>query len=339
MWLVAPKPPRPGKPNTPQPLAGTARRENLQSAQQEAQSLRIRYAWLMNVIASDTTGSMQNLLDWVNKRIAQNLARARRGQPVPPTPFTQEEFDQEFNNTAWRQQYTSYEAQRRIEAADPNLSKDFEFRKETARNSILTVAGRFGVVLNEEDINELTDLAVFQGWDEQRIRRALEPLLERTIAGEADLIGEVGNAETQLMNWTRSNGLQLSRQALSKYLTNITLGRQTLDDVKADIRKTYLAGMFPGWADKINEGFDPLDLFEPYMNVARNLLELNDISFDDPLIKRFTQGVGGDGNPIKMPLWQFEQEIRKDPRWQQTDNAYKTYMDVGTNLLQMFGFR
>ena len=40
-----------------------------------------------------------------------------------------------------------------------------------------------------------------------------------------------------------------------------------------------------------------------------------------------------------MPLYEFEQEIRKDPRWEFTENAYDVYSRVGTNLLRTFGFR
>jgi hypothetical protein len=293
------------------------------------------YAWLLNFVSEDP--SMQKFFDWVVRKFQENQER-----DVPlDRPFEQAEFDREFEKTDTRKRYTAYEIERRREAADPRLQKDFEFRTETQRNTIRDIADRYGIPLSDEELERLTEQATFQGWDDVRIRRALEPILEQSLTGEddLDLMGQAGDAETQLMNWLGRNGLQLSRQALAKYISNIAMGRQSIEDAQADIRKTYLAGMYPGWADKINEGFDPADLFEPYMNVARNVLELDSIDFNDPVIKRFTQGVGADGNPTKMPLWEFEQELRNDPRWQQTDNAYQMYTNVGTNLLKMFGFR
>jgi hypothetical protein len=68
-------------------------------------------------------------------------------------------------------------------------------------------------------------------------------------------------------------------------------------------------------------------------------IEPDDISFDDPLLQRGLQGVGPDGKPSVVPLYDFQRQVREDPRWQYTDNAYATYTDVGTKLLQMFGFR
>jgi hypothetical protein len=293
------------------------------------------YAWLLNLVSEDP--SIQKLFDWVVKKFQENQNRA-----VPlDRPFEQAEFDREFEKTEFRKRYTAYEAQRRIEAADPRLQRDFEFRTETTRNTIRDIAERFGVPLSDDELNLLTEQATFQGWDEARIRRALEPILEQSLTGEGDLdlMGQAGDAETQLMQWTQRNGLQMSRQALAKYISNMAMGRQSFEDVKADLRRTYLANMYPAWEDKINQGFDPADLFEPYRNSAARLLELDDLSLDDPIMQRFTQHVGADGKPSRLPLWEFEKEIRKDPRWQQTDNAYATYTDVGTDLLRMFGFR
>lgn len=315
------------------------RRENIQQAERSADQVRFEYAWLLNLIAEDTTGSLRGLLNWVQKKYQDNVRAARQGKPVAAVPFTQAEFDEQFNQTAWRQQYTSYEAERRMEAADPDLRKDYEFRQETTRNNIVDIASQYGITLSDEDLRTLTETATFQGWDAARIRRGLQPLLERAIAEGADLMGTAGDAENELAQWAQRNGLAMSRDAIGRYVSNIATGKQSLDDAKQDLRKTYLAGMFPAWADKINEGLDPSVIFEPYRNTAANLLERSDIGLDDPLMKRATQYVGPDGKPSQLPLYQFEEQIRKDPRWQYTDNAYSTYTRVGTDLLRMFGFR
>jgi hypothetical protein len=44
-----------------------------------------------------------------------------------------------------------------------------------------------------------------------------------------------------------------------------------------------------------------------------------------------------DGKPAVMPVWQFEEELRKDPRWQYTNQArsgvfdgiYQVKLDMG----------
>jgi hypothetical protein len=293
------------------------------------------YAWVLALASEDESGSLRQFFNWVTGKYVEN---ARRKVPLAQ-PFTQKEFDKEFNDTAWKQQYTSFEAEARRQQADPRLRNDWQESIRTNEDFVRAIADRFGAQLTDAEITEFATQARLQNWDQSRLERALQPILERTIAQGESLIGAVGDAETQLITWARSNGLNLSRQDLSGYLTNIATNRQSLADAQQDIRQTYLAGMYPAWADKINQGLDPSQIFAPYRNTARQLLELDDIGLDDPIMKRAAQYVGQDGKPSQLPLYQFEQEIRKDPRWQYTDNAYSSYMDVGTDLLRMFGLR
>jgi hypothetical protein len=39
-----------------------------------------------------------------------------------------------------------------------------------------------------------------------------------------------------------------------------------------------------------------------------------------------------------MPLWEFNQAIKKDERWQYTTNALSTYSQIGSDLARMMGF-
>jgi len=73
-----------------------------------------------------------------------------------------------------------------------------------------------------------------------------------------------------------------------------------------------------------------------------NVLELDpqQITADDPMIQRAIGQVDPKtGEPKVTGIWDFQQQLRKDPRWQRTDNAYKSYNDAAQSVLQMFGFR
>jgi len=153
-----------------------------------------------------------------------------------------------------------------------------------------------------------------------------------------DAIGEAGTNQAALQQWAAANGLQLSADAAAAYVGRMTLGEQSFNDVKDEIRRTYLAGMYPAWADKINAGTDPSVVFDPYKNSIKNLLELSDVGLDDPLMKQILQKTDKDGKPVAVPLYEAERMARQDPRWQQTDNAYATYANVATSLLRTFGF-
>jgi hypothetical protein len=42
---------------------------------------------------------------------------------------------------------------------------------------------------------------------------------------------------------------------------------------------------------------------------------------------------------MAKPLWQFENELRSDPRWKKTQNAQDSLMQVGHQVLADFGLK
>ena len=129
-----------------------------------------------------------------------------------------------------------------------------------------------------------------------------------------------------------------------------------------DLDKTF-AGQLPGWIKRIENGEDPevfkqlirqtakiglpdkvsklldqgLDLdavYAPYRNTMASLLEINpdSISLNDALLRTAIQG------DKEMPIYDFQRQIRKDNRWQYTNNARAEASDVARTVLRDFGF-
>lgn len=102
-----------------------------------------------------------------------------------------------------------------------------------------------------------------------------------------------------------------------------------------------MAGAYPAWSDRINAGQDIADIAAPYKSRMAKLLEIDEsqIDFNDVMLSSGLQGVGADGKPGVVPLYEFDRMIRKDPRWDRTENALQTYTNAGSGILQMFGLR
>lgn len=101
---------------------------------------------------------------------------------------------------------------------------------------------------------------------------------------------------------------------------------------------------YPGLADQLMAGANVKDLAQPYVDSYSKILEMPTTAInwtDDKLITEAMQyrpdngGNGGKGTESNgtMPLYQFDQKLREDPRWRKTDNAINT---TGT-LLQTIG--
>ena len=161
------------------------------------------------------------------------------------------------------------------------------------------------------------------------------------LAEEATIYGEASKTMNDLRSWAQSNGVTLTDNSIRQYTQQVIKGDRTADDIKADLRRTYVAGSYPAWADRINAGEDIADIAEPYRNTMANLLEVQDqdITLTDNTLRSALQGVGADGKPAIVPIYEFEKKVRKDPRWQYTNNAQADYSRAAYDILNMFGLR
>ena len=286
------------------------------------------YNWILGMALEDPTDSIQTF--WKELR---KVIRTSAGDTAVIEAFVQKQLPE---IDAFKGMYAQ-QAKAEILDAQPALEADVERATEQQRQVVQLTAEKYGAKLTPEREMELADAAWRNGWSASEILMNMRDDLTATLAA-GDTTGAAGDYQNQLAQWAAQNGLDLSAESANRYVANMTLGSQSLDDVKADLRKTYLAGMYPAWADRINSGYDPSVIFEPYRNSIGRLLEMSDVGLDDPLMKQITQAVGSDGKPAAMPLYEAERMARSDPRWQKTDNAYATYAGVAQNLLRTFGF-
>jgi hypothetical protein len=291
------------------------------------------YGFAAAVIAADTSGALKGFF----KMISDEMKRTGK----PPTQY---QFDKWAVQNEWFKKYDSVQKEAFKSKNNPVTAGDYKRDVEVKGQQIRQMADTMGIPITDEEIfgdNGLAEQARFNGWTNIEIQNTLMPNLQNAFSTGTNLKGTAGDVQNDLAQWSRRNGVDLTPDALSRYMQDVVTGKQSLDDVKADLRNTYLVGAFPAWADRIQQGYDPEIIAAPYKSRIAKLLELNEeeINFDDPLLQAGLQGIGKDGKPSVTPLYEFEKEIRKDPRWDKTENAYATYASVGTNLLKMFGLR
>ena len=161
------------------------------------------------------------------------------------------------------------------------------------------------------------------------------------LANEATIYGEASKTMNDLRSWAQANGVTLTDNSIRQYTQQVIKGDRTADDIKADLRRTYVAGSYPAWSERINAGEDIADIAAPYRQTMATLLEVNDgdINLNDNTLRSALQGVGADGKPAVVPIYEFEKQVRKDPRWQYTNNAQADYSRAAYDVLNMFGLR
>ena len=284
--------------------------------------------------ALELINSDPSLQTWV-KRVRQYMNKNDNRLP------TEYEMDGLKQGIDWFERYNADQELARMQQADPRSKADFDRSLQLKKESILSAARNYGLEFDDDFITGLALDARLDNLTEQEVVERFSPFLEKAIVGGEDLGGRAAEFEREVVQWSLKNGLQLSGNTVAKYVAAGLEGKSTIDDIKNDLRRTYLAGSFPAWSDRIMQGDDPADIAAPYKARMARLLEVDEdqIDLNDQLLQKAMQGVGADGKPSVTPLYAFEKEVRQDPRWQYTDNARQSYSTMADDLLKMFGFR
>lgn len=189
-----------------------------------------------------------------------------------------------------------------------------------------------GINLDEATFNTVMQDAYDKGLDDNQIDLQALTKFKGTVGGAT-----LGTVQT-LEEYAKSFGMSYSATTLNSWSQGIFAGTNTTFDIQEKIRRDA-ASAYPVFADEINKGTSVDALASAYKSSMATILEIDadTISYNDPTFRRALQYVGPDGKPALKPIWQFEAELRQDPRWDLTDNARATVDSLSLKVLRDFG--
>jgi hypothetical protein len=189
-----------------------------------------------------------------------------------------------------------------------------------------------GINLDETTFNSVIQSAYDKGLDDNQIDLQALTKFKGTVGGSA-----LGTVQT-LEEYAKSFGMSYSATTLNSWSQGIFAGTNTAFDIQEKIRRDA-ASAYPVFADDINKGTSVDALASAYKSSMASILEIDadTISYNDPTFRKALQYVGPDGKPAIKPIWQFEAELRQDPRWDLTDNARATVDSLSLKVLRDFG--
>jgi hypothetical protein len=137
----------------------------------------------------------------------------------------------------------------------------------------------------------------------------------------------------QLQETARNNGLTLLPSQIESYKTRLKNGEQ-VQTLQSNIRAIAANAMPENIKKLIDSGIDLTEVYQPYRQSMATILEIpfDKIDLNDPTL---TNAITDKGN---MTLFDFKKSLRKDPRWQYTDNAREVVSSGLTQVLKDFGF-
>lgn len=259
--------------------------------------------------------------------------------------YTADQFAAQLKGTAWFKTHT--DAQRswaQIVAADP-ASAHAQVAQQAA--DILRLAAQDGANIDAMTAHQMAKDALSNGLDAAHIKQAIDAHVTYQSGGQFK--GAAAGTQDQFTQLAAQYGVTLSPDTIGSWVQNTAQGKATADDFTNYVKGQALS-KYPGLKDQFSQGLTTKDVADTYLNEYSNLLEVpkESLSMTDPLVQRALQYNGGTqpaagakaatpGAPTVMPIWQFQQQVRQDPRWQQTKNAKDSYQTAALSIGRDWG--
>lgn len=253
--------------------------------------------------------------------------------------WTPQRFQAALRDTQWWKTHSDKERQYLIKSyGDPATAKQ-EFSQ--AQIHVQQLAAQLGMQANgltKSRLKAWTYNAAALGWTDDQLRYEMGKYVY--FNGD-NWNGQGGEEMQKLHDLSYSMGVQMSDSWYTNASRSILRGVGSEQQYQSQIRKQAKA-LFPQWSKQIDAGQTVADLANPYLTSMQQILELpgGSINLFDPLIKgalQYKDPTTGQGTG--KPLWQFENDLRSDPRWKKTQNAQDSMMQVGHQVLAQFGLK
>lgn len=183
------------------------------------------------------------------------------------------------------------------------------------------------------------ETAFRMGWTEEQLLDHMGSAIDFQQAMASNTLGgTAAEARAQLRALTENYGVDPGNTWMAQNLQRAVTGDDTMEGIQARIRD-LAKSQYQAFADQIDGGRTVAEIADPYRSKMADLLELNpnDIGLSDTMIQNALTAKDAQGNPAAQTLSDFANTVRKDSRWQYTNNAKSQVAETTTQLLRSFG--
>ncbi len=256
--------------------------------------------------------------------------------------WTATKFQAELRNTKWWQQHDSTERQYLLQVkSDPATARATLQQAQSHVNQMAAQIGVGNTAYVKAQVATAAYNVAAKGWNDEQVRSFLGQYVY-FYGNQAR--GEGADDLNALRSYAYSMGVTPGNSTwYGNQIRNIISGKSSVQGVKNQIN-TLAKAQYSQFAKQIDAGQTVSDLAQPYMQSMSQILEIpaGSINTFDPTIKKAMTYIGSTTSNTAgagMPLWQFQNSLRSDPRWKQTQNAQDSLMQVGHQVLQDFGLK
>lgn len=244
-----------------------------------------------------------------------------------------------------------------LQAGGQDASKtEYAMDTATIKRSVQARARQLGSNLDENAINQIV-ARIYDGFlenDTVAIDSFIAPYIGKvtSIVGTGTGMQPTGYSGQALQNYqalqavAKANGLGI-KDILPRFsvlpgqnlddvvLQKLATGELDINRLAQDARMIAAQGSPDYVKNLLQQGYDLEQIYAPYKNVMAQLLELNpdEIELNDNTLR---SAIGQDR---EMNVYDFKKALRKDSRWQYTENAREEVANSVLGVLRDFGFQ
>jgi hypothetical protein len=239
-------------------------------------------------------------------------------------------------NASFKKFYGRDADQTELEALLPELRKQYKSKDGKSKTTVKSVYKNGQLISTDYLTAEGVDPA---DWVEEKLKAQVlsgnQPVNALNIPE-----GPAGDYFVKLKNFAGNNGIRLSDENATVYANQI-VGQAVSEDTILNTIRESAATAFPSLSEKIKNGITVKSLADPYIQSMSDILEVPASSVDlfDPHIRSALSYTMKDGAVGTKSIYDFERELRQDPRWQYTEKARKEVAGATMQVLRDFGLQ
>jgi len=253
--------------------------------------------------------------------------------------YSKEMFQAKLRDTKWWKTHSDKERSYLTQTyTDPATAKQ---NFQAAYLQVKQMAEALGIKDTKYTLARIQEAAynvVAKGWSDGQLRNYLG---QYVYFDGGNMQGQGADVQGELHQYAYQMGVTMSDKWYADNTRLVLRGQATTSDFKNQMLRQAKA-QFPQFSKQLDAGQTVMDIASPYMQSMAQILELpsGSINLFDPTIKKALQYKDpGTLQTTTKPLWQFENDLRADPRWKQTKNAQDSMMQIGHQVLSDFGFK
>jgi len=283
----------------------------------------------------------------------QDLLRkaiGKDGVPNTDDDLTPDQFVNELENTDWFKTNAGPVRQRGFYkrqfddlvagGSDPEeLYKTTEYGRglKNTQQVIADEIVRVGGNLSPEDIEVLSRDIYDLGYENQKAIVSQRIRAKISYKPGAIVGGQAGENLAELRKTAKANGLDLEKNfgdSVQGWLQKLSQG-ESVETFKQIIRGSAKIGLPEKVSSLLDQGVDLDTVYNPYKRLMASVLEINPetINLDDSVLR---SAIGPDK---EMSLYDYQKMLKKDNRWQYTNQAKEEVSNTALRVLRDFGFQ